>query len=539
MRRQDSIAASQAGRYRGVRIVIPVALLALVASGFAAAPAGAAPARFIHEVCDSALPNGGTPDVKLIDNADPTFTGSNTCASPGGSLYLQQTGSPQPTFAIWSVGVPATPGGYVELLAISAIACGLGGGNTNGHVYEVGWPGNNCSESQRLFHVHDGPFPYAPGAGFSIVLNCDGNYESQCALGATVAAHYFSAIEVDPTAPVLSNVRGSLLAGGAIRGTQKIAAEATDKGGGLSEMAVFVNGIATGAPVQEPCAVVSAHNPSVVGKVAVSPTPCPIRAAAEWTLDTQAYPFRDGANTVQVCAFDFATLGEPNRSCSDAQSIDVDNSCTPSAIDGGELLSAHFSASHEDSVTVAYGRSATISGRLATNAGDPVRGATLCVKMQTLGVDSHPASVGTVITDANGAYSYEVKSGPNRQVVIGYRYDSHQLARDVSYYAHVRPSLKRNPPSLPNGRKVHLWGRLPGPRQGERVVVLQANAPGSKRWITFKRATSNGAGAFHSSYRFSSTTRRTRYRFRALVPRQAGYPWIEGHSKPASVTVTP
>ena len=60
---------------------------------------------------------------------------------------------------------------------------------------------------------------------------------------------------------------------------------------------------------------------------------------------------------------------------------------------------------------------------------------------------------------------------------------------------------------------------------------------GSKRWITFRRATTNGRGGFRSSYRFTSTTRRTRYRFRALVPRQAGYPWVEGHSKPVEVLV--
>jgi hypothetical protein len=70
------------------------------------------------------------------------------------------------------------------------------------------------------------------------------------------------------------------------------------------------------------------------------------------------------------------------------------------------------------------------------------------------------------------------------------------------------------------------------------VVVLQANAPGSRRWITFRKATTDTNGAFRSSYRFTSTTRPTRYRFRALVPSQAGYPWVEGESDPVSVLVT-
>jgi hypothetical protein len=71
------------------------------------------------------------------------------------------------------------------------------------------------------------------------------------------------------------------------------------------------------------------------------------------------------------------------------------------------------------------------------------------------------------------------------------------------------------------------------------VVILQANIVGSRRWITFRRATTDEAGRFKAGYRFHSTTRKTRYRFRAIVPRQDHYPYVEGHSKPASVLVHP
>ncbi len=180
-----------------------------------------------------------------------------------------------------------------------------------------------------------------------------------------------------------------------------------------------------------------------------------------------------------------------------------------------------------------------MTGSLRTDAGDPVRGATLCVKMATLGIDSSPSNVGTVETDASGHYAYSVPPGPNREVEIGYRHDSRQIVRDVRYYAHAKPSLRLAPAALHNGQRVHLWGNLPGPRPGRRVVIIQANAPGSSRWITFRKATTNQRGAFSTSYHFTSTTRKTRYRFRALVPRQAGYPWVEGTSKPARVLVRP
>ena len=525
----------------GARIILCLALIGLGTAALAPSIATATPARFIHEVCDSALPGGGASGIKVNTNSSSGLAQFNSCATPGGAVGINGVGTASATFSLVSVGVPATPGGFVESLAISAQACGLGPANNNTYVWErepQHWPPSSCSESQRIFHVRDAPGPIFSGANFFIVMNCDGAVGS-CPPGPSIWARYLAATEVDLNPPTLSGLRGSLLSGGPIRGRQTIGADLADVGGGLSEAAVYVNRLPAGKAVTESCNVVSVKRPTVIGKVAVTPTPCPAADKVDWTLDTESYPFHDGANSVQICAFDFATLNEPNAACSPLRSVEVDNSCTPSTVDGGELLSAKFTASHDDTVTVAYGKAATISGRLATNAGDPVRGAALCVKMQTLGVDPRPATVGTVTTDANGNYRYEVKPGPNRQLVVGYRYDTHQVARGVSYYAHVRPTLKRNPPRLQNGKAVHLWGRLPGPRPGRRVVVLQANPPGSKRWITFKRATTDSKGAFRSSYRFSSTTRKTRYRFRAVVPRQAGYPWIEGHSKPASVTVTP
>ena len=112
-----------------------------------------------------------------------------------------------------------------------------------------------------------------------------------------------------------------------------------------------------------------------------------------------------------------------------------------------------------------------------------------------------------------------------------------QVARGVRYYAHAQPSLKLAPRSLADHHRVRFWGQVPGPVPGGRVIVLQANVPGSRQWITFRKATTNAKGYFQSAYKFTSTTRTTTYRFRAVVPDQAGYPWVEGNSRPAKVLV--
>jgi hypothetical protein len=506
------------GVWFGTALILAAALLLPAA-------AGAVGSRFVYEVCDSALPGGGTPEVRFVQDAGEPFVAANTCAQPGGALSISRYGNADATSAIWLVGVAITPGGAVESLGVSATACGSPGTVT--FAVTNGWPTKACVELYRVFHA---------GAGTSwIWLGCNTTIDS-CP-SSSISAHYFAATEVDRVAPSVSGLGGSLLEGGPSRGHQTISATLGDEGGGLSEEAVLVNGVVAGSPNRETCSVVHANNPSVYGTVATTVTPCPTARQVEWTLDTQAYPFRDGANSVQVCGYDFATIGDPNRGCSAPRSVAVDNSCTPSAVAGGELLSARFERSNEETITAGYGQPAAVSGRLATDSDDPVAGATLCVKMETLGVEGHAATVGTVTTDAEGEYRYRVKPGPDRRIVIGYRHDSRQVARDVLYFAHVKPSLRLAPAVLHDGQRVHLWGRLPGPRPRRRVVVLQASSPGSRRWITFRRATTNSAGQFQSSYRFTSTTRRTRYRFRALVPRQDGYPWAEGHSKAAEVLV--
>ncbi len=242
------------------------------------------------------------------------------------------------------------------------------------------------------------------------------------------------------------------------------------------------------------CDVVNADNPSVQGVVAAAVTPCPTKVSAEWTLDTEAYPFHDGANTIEVCASDFSTLSNPNTTCSPPQTVDVDNSCTASSVPGGEALSAQFSGSKSDTITVGYGQGAEVSGHLADKAGEPVAGATICVKVTLLGVEPPQLSVANVTTNAGGNFSYPVPPGPDREILLGYRNDSSQVTRAVLYYAHAGPSLHVKPSHLFNRHRVHFRGWLPGPNGAGRVVVLEANVLGSKEWITFRRATTTPRG---------------------------------------------
>jgi hypothetical protein len=502
--------------------------IALCALMLGPSQANAGPSRYVFEMCDSVLPSGGVAGIVAGPHPMLPFGLENTCAQPNGALIIRQGNVGPGGSAGWAVPIKPPPGGRLESITITGAACAVG--ESSAYVFTPGWPnGSACAEDTRSFPL------FEDFGAFFIDLRCIGN----CPAGPWVAAHFFATTVVDPVAPTLTTLQGSLTAPGLKRGRQTIGVEAEDMGGGLADIFVSVNGLPAGEQKQLSCNVAQARNPSVIGTVSAQITPCPPRAEAQWKLDTSTYPWRDGTNSVRVCASDFSTLSDPNTSCSVPLGVQVDNSCTESPVAGGEVLSAQFVKSNAEQVTVGYGRSAEVIGRLATDAGDPVPGARLCVKMQTIGVDQKPTAVGAVATDANGRYAYEVPPGPNREVVVGYRHDSAQVAREVRYYARARAQLRVNSPRVENGERVRFFGRLPGPSAGGRVVVLQAGTMGSKRWITFRKATADANGAFKAGYRFSSTTRRTRYQFRAVVPRQAGYPWVEGTSKAVKVLVRP
>jgi hypothetical protein len=525
--------STEGRRRRQAGGLVLIAMVAWVATSALTAEAAVPGARFVVEYCDPALPGGNPPAVTT--HTQGPFAEADSCAVPGGWVGIVENGADSTNdWGYQEVGILNTPGGFVEAETITAVGS-LPPGSEQGHVFENGFPGP-IAEAVRIFHVREAAELFnGNGGGFDTALGCT----SSCGAGPYVGARDIAVTEVDPDPPVLAPPTGTILAGGVERGHQTLAASAVDQGGGLASLVALVNGAPAQPATAGACAAASVSNSSVYGVVATSPTPCPAALRAEWALDTSAYPFHDGANTVSVCASDFATVGNPNITCSPSQTVSVDNSCTESPVQGGESLSAQFSGSNAETETVGYGTPAEVTGLLHDRAGDPVSGATICVKAQTLGTGEAPAPVTAVKTDAAGRFAYAVPAGPDREVMLGYRHDSFQVAKDVRYYAHTSPTLLADPPQLRNGRRVKLRGQLPGPAAEGRVVILQANVTGSKRWITFRRAVTGPKGGFRSGYQFRTTTKPTIYRFRAVVPTQDHYPYVEGHSRPVKVLVRP
>ena len=101
--------------------------------------------------------------------------------------------------------------------------------------------------------------------------------------------------------------------------------------------------------------------------------------------------------------------------------------------------------------------------------------------------------------------------------------------------ATAHPELDVRPNhGVSNHDRIHFAGTLPGPACADRVVKVQARL-GKRRWQVFRTDRADTDCRFEARYKLRSTARAKRYRFRALVPQQAGYPYERGYSRTVKV----
>jgi hypothetical protein len=177
-----------------------------------------------------------------------------------------------------------------------------------------------------------------------------------------------------------------------------------------------------------------------------------------------------------------------------------------------------------------------VTGRLLNSERGAVPEALICIQARPLVRGSFYKLVRTALTDSNGVFSTRLPYGPSRAIRVEYRSDAFQITQELRLRVHAQPSFHVRPHRLTNGRVVHFRGKLPGPVNDGRVVVLQARGPGSDEWIRFKTPRTDADGVFRARYRFGSSSR-TAYRFRALLQPQRGYPYLRGVSRVRRVFV--
>ncbi len=414
----------------------------------------------------------------------------------------------------WAAWVVRSPGGT----AISRLSVSAAGRARGGNVPELlGGPAGSLTPfATPTGHLKRFRWSGVPTKAFAARLRC--RRPSGCRRrGGRIRVKRVALVLDDHVRPTLA-LHGSLFAAGSRRGVQSVAPSATDIGGGVRLLLVQVDG----QPVT--AQTISCH---VTNQIAIRLRPCPGRASASFAAATASLPFRQGPNVVRVCAADYAATTAANRTCTHRR-VRIDNLCPVSEVAAGATLGARLRRD---------GNRAIVAGRVLDGGGRRVPGARVCVatRVRMNGVAERVAVA--PLTDAEGRFRARIPSGPSREVRVAYWPST---AGALERYLHLdipaRPHLRLSPGHpVHNGDRVRFRTRLPGPAQAWRRVRIQVRVGG--RWLDLRHGRTGKQGTYRARYRFHATTGRRTYGFRAVVPKQRGYPYEPGRSHVERVTV--
>jgi hypothetical protein len=192
-----------------------------------------------------------------------------------------------------------------------------------------------------------------------------------------------------------------------------------------------------------------------------------------------------------------------------------------------------------------YGKRARIGGRLLDGSREPIQGAEIEL-VQTFDPGSSRAATSSVVTsDAAGRFRARLPRGPSRSVVAEFAGDKRRLGT-TSKTARLRVKGKvglRVTRRVSAGDRATFSGRVraAGAKFTREGKAVEVQVKIGSRWKTVGRSLrTDKAGRYRLRYRFVATyTRPVRYRFRAVVLRERGWPYLPSVSKQRSVLVRP
>jgi hypothetical protein len=250
---------------------------------------------------------------------------------------------------------------------------------------------------------------------------------------------------------------------------------------------------------------------------------------ARW--DSEAYP--PGEYEFRAIAYDAAGNSASSQSQVDGSPMRLSS---PLKI-ATTLLSSFRSRS------VPFGRGASFSGRLIAGRQAPLSGMPVQV-IERFDPGAVPRErISTVRTGAGGSFSIRLGPGPSRDLVAvapataTFRPASSQPLR-LAVRSGVRMRVS-SPVAKVGGRAVVFRGGVSGngaaiPAEGK-AVQLQFRLQ-DLPWSEFRTVRTDQRGHFHYAYRFADDdSRGVRFRFRAFVPAQAGWPFEPAGSAPVEI----
>ena len=213
------------------------------------------------------------------------------------------------------------------------------------------------------------------------------------------------------------------------------------------------------------------------------------------------------------------------------------SACAPTGPDSGVKLSAHLKGRRR-SLTTSFGRKPIVRGKLVTDAGVPIGGASLCIA-QTVSKRGAPREeIASVLTGVDGTFKYKLGRGPSRRVSFVYRGGGVAGSAAVQVRVRAPVSLNAADTRLKNGDTAKFRGKLGGQDGGRVGAIVAVQVRRDGEWGSLLGTVrAHKEGTFRDSYQFQFTEGVQTYAFRAHVPAQRGYPFAAGSSKVIRVRV--
>jgi hypothetical protein len=354
-------------------------------------------------------------------------------------------------------------------------------------------------------------------------------------VGGSVAVARARMSLVDAYPPTLTVAGPLAVPGVSLTGVQSATVAARDAGGGIERLELRVDGkTVERESVFDQASSCRAPFTRVV--------PCPASVRRTLAYDTAALP--NGVHSIQIAAVDAAG----NSAVSAASTVRVVNGSVANGFGASRRssLNAHFvsadTATLRDHVSVRFGRTRPIAGRLTDADGIGIGSATLTVMSRARRRGAETRRAGTVITDEAGRFRYLPVPGSSRELRVEYRAFSLDEAPSATATAklNVRAGVRlRVVPRRTTSRgTIRFSGRLVGGPGRRRIqVTLYAVTRVGRSRVPVAVLRTDGRGRFRFAYRFVRTFAPFTYRFQARVEAQPTYPYAAAGSNIATVRV--
>lgn len=505
---------------RLVRVMRRSAVIAAVVAGIGAG--GAEAATYTQYVCraGSAL---APADGFALAASGGTF-GGDACLS-GGNLTAGLSSRTSSTF----VSLGYTPPADVTLVGLTVDRFTRNVNSGSGAIYELRAttdrcdPASGCSGLSGQF-VQQGSLSEAlfrlgcPSSG------CVGQVGVNNPELIITSAQMTLGDDFRPTITVPPSTEGEF------EGLRTLFFEATDRGGGIYEAELLVDG------VQHYRGVPDDNNGSCKTPF-VKQVPCKLAVKASVPFDTTKVS--NGQRSLTLNVYD--ATGE-NVATYGPVMVTVDNPGAPPAppVTGGsdgapQTTAARIVPARAKRLLRRGASQPTVAqGKLVDANGAPVPGAPVQVLAALDVPGAKEKALASATTGADGTYRIVVPPGPSRRISVRAEgAEPWRFRTRVPAPIRVLPSRKR----LDNGEKLVLSAYLNGQRRRAWAADVAFQVKIGRQWRTFARKAFDKRGLAQVAHRFKVTFQRMTYRFRAVALKRRRFPFENAASPVVPVRV--